>query len=224
MPKKGTYTAKQKKALYARMRKKYTSMGTPSGFPTSQRTKSRYSTSKLLTSTTGTLGSTVFRCNSIYDPDYTSTGHSAFMFDQMSAIYNHYVVVSATINIRVVPQGDSIEPFVSGVYLTDTATVPYTGYNEFIEAKKGTTRVMSGGVGGKSGNYKTSFNAKKFFNITDIRDVSRIGGLSNGNPTEEAYFVVWAQTLNATASDAWVHMITIDYVIEWSEPKDVPQS
>jgi len=49
-----------------------------------------------------TLGSHVFRGNSLYDPDYSGTGHQPRYFDQLSAIYGKYKVLSSNIVVEVI--------------------------------------------------------------------------------------------------------------------------
>lgn len=46
------------------------------------------------TITTSALGDFQFRLNSIYDPNFTGVGHQPYGFDQLSAIYNRYRVIS----------------------------------------------------------------------------------------------------------------------------------
>ncbi len=44
-------------------------------------------------------GQYTFRGNSLFDPDYTGTGHQPRYFDQYSAMYSKYKVLSSSINV-----------------------------------------------------------------------------------------------------------------------------
>lgn len=51
---------------------------------------------------TGLIGATqTYNLNSVYDPDNTSVGHQASGFDQMTPIYNKYVVYAVKVCISV---------------------------------------------------------------------------------------------------------------------------
>lgn len=41
----------------------------------------------------------VFRLNSLFDPDFTYTGHQPYGFDQLASIYGQYVVTSVGVEI-----------------------------------------------------------------------------------------------------------------------------
>jgi len=62
-----------------------------------------------------------FRCNSAYDPDYTSTGHQPLYYDEMSNMYKHYQVVKARIVITIA-QTSTVPEVISLFMDTDTDT------------------------------------------------------------------------------------------------------
>lgn len=220
MPRK--YTRKTKRKSRMRRRTKRFSQGVPSGMPTQRRATLRYATQSTLTSTSGTMSSHLFRANSVFDPDYTSTGHQPMGFDQWASLFNHYVVVGAKITCTVLSDNVTASPFVIGVYLSDDIGLPYTNWYGFKEARKGTQRFFNGGAQNTRAQTVSSFyGAKKFYNIKDIRDnFDRIGSLNTGNPSDGAYFVVYHQQVNST-SDAKNIMVTIDYIVDFSEPKNL---
>lgn len=78
--------------------KKYNSVDP---FPTGQFVKFTYTQSNVLYSGTGGIWGTeqVFRLNSIYDPDYTGSGHQPYGYDQMALLYKQYKVIGAMIEI-----------------------------------------------------------------------------------------------------------------------------
>lgn len=57
----------------------------------------------------------VYRGNSIYDPDFTGTGHQPLGHDQYSSFYHKYCVVGAYVTVRFVPCTDTYnEPIQAG--------------------------------------------------------------------------------------------------------------
>lgn len=199
--------------------------GTPSGMTKEKRVSLRYCQKVDISTTAGVLGSHVWRANSLYDPNYTDTvgDHQPMGFDNWADLYNHYTVESATIEAVWGVDSAIDNAYASGVYLTDVFTVPYTDHTEFKEAKKGTVKYCTGRSVTPM-KTKSSFDATKFFNITDVKDnVARIGSLTTTNPTEGAFFVTWIQGLNAS-SEQFQCVVTIDFNVVFSEPKDLPQS
>lgn len=201
----------------------YNPRGTPSGMPRTRRAYLRYADNVSITSTSGTMGSHLFRSNSCYDPDYTSTGHQPMGWDQWFLLYNHYVVVGAKISVTCLSDNSADAPYAFGVYLTDSTTAPYTTWSGFREARQGSQRLITGGATTNK-TCSTTFSAKKFYNVTDIKDnIDRLGALVNSDPTEGAYFVVYYQNITSY-TDTTNFMVTIDYIVDFSEPKNLALS
>lgn len=79
--------------------------------PARYRTTLRYMAKHgLSTGTLGLFGSEhTYRLNSLFDPDFTSTGHQPFGFDQLSVWYDKYLVTRARIELTVTdPTGDGL--------------------------------------------------------------------------------------------------------------------
>lgn len=71
------------------------------GFPV--RMPARLVYEDLLTIAPGaTLGSYVFRGNSLFDPDYTGTGHQPRYYDQLTAVYGRYKVLGSSITVEMI--------------------------------------------------------------------------------------------------------------------------
>lgn len=223
--KKVTYKRKPRRKVYRRRRKTRSSLynnSSLSGLPKTKRAVLRYVDSVTNNSATGLLAYKVFRANSIYDPYQSGIGHQPMGFDTWSSIYNHYVVLGAKISVKTLhtAQDDAI----TGIYLTDESTTPtYVDYTGFMEARRGTTRMISSNQI-KPAYTLGKYSTKKFFNVTDVKDnFDRLGSLVTTNPTDQAYWVLWFQALNAATVGA-THIVTIDYIVEFSEPKDMEQS
>lgn len=216
--KKRTY--KRRRTGYRR--KRFTaSMGAATIFPRSQVAKLRYTSSMQLTSVFGSLTSDTITLTSPYAPE-SSGGHQPLGFDQHTALYNHYVVLGAKVTFKVLDYttGNGGASMV-GSYISDDNGAPYSTYTSFIEGRRGPYRAitnMRNSVG-----WTSKFSTKKFFNVTDVKDnLDRLGSGVTTSPLENAYMHVWAQCLNATdASSQYTIQYTIDYIIAFSEPKDI---
>lgn len=195
----------------------------PSGMPTQRIAKLRYAEQTTITSTSGVLDSIRFRANGIFDPNVDIGGHQPMGFDQWSTLFNHYVVLGSKLTMSIVPFDAGGGPCATGAYLTDGSTVPYTSASEFMEAKKGTVKLISPDQ--RKATYVVSkFSAKKFYNVKDVKDnVSRIGSPVSADPSDQAYYVIWVQNRDGSTSSYSV-LVQIDYIVLFSEPKDLTQS
>lgn len=88
-------------------------------FPATMFTKLRYSQQLILytDNLTNRTGSEVaFRLGSLFDPDFTTTGHQPLGFDQLAAIYKLYRVYKVDIQVRVTGRfGSGVTFVVAGV-------------------------------------------------------------------------------------------------------------
>lgn len=196
-------------------------MGYVSGMPKVRRARLRYSDTVELTSTLGGLGIYKFRANSIHDPDFDSIGHQPMGHDQWAQLYNHYVVVGAKITVKCLASA-TVAAGAMGCYISDDTSVPYSTLDGFIESKRGSWRTFTHQRNAVS--FHTNFSTKKFFNITDIKDnFDRLGALVGSNPLDSAMFNLYYFDLSNLTS-SYKAMITIDYIVDYSEPKDMLQS
>jgi hypothetical protein len=74
----------------------------------------------------GTSSSYTWRLNSLYDPDYTSTGKQPYMYDQYSAVYNRYRVIKTELIVDIVNNSSTV-PCAAALYV-DNVTTSSTSY------------------------------------------------------------------------------------------------
>jgi len=200
--------------------------GVPSGMPTQRTASLRYVTKIELTPVLGALRDYIFRANSLFDPDQTGAGHQPMGRDTWATLYNHYVVLGSKITIEASQQeasGSVSNIAAVGVYLNDSITIAYTDMTEYAEARRGQYKLVNSRQT-KPAKLSNSFSAKNFFNITDVKDnKSEIGALVGFNPTEAAYYHVWGQTMDSSTT-VITYIVTIDYIVSFSEPKSLAQS
>lgn len=187
--------------------------------------KLRYVDTITLSATSGAIASHLFRANSLYDPDYTATGHQPMRFDQMAAFYADYVVVGAKITAKYIGNinTSNIAPMNFVIYLDDDTTGPALLRSE-MEDGKCKYKIISQDAGSKCSLTKT-FSAKKFFNITNIKDnLARIGATCSNNPSDQAYFVLSLQAADLSSTVSGTFLVTIEYIAIFSQPIDVAAS
>lgn len=93
-------------------------------FPNSKLVRHKYVDSFALPAASGAGLNVVWqwRANSVYDPDYTTTGHQPMFHDQMAAEYNHYTVLHSTIRVSFPPESTTKQNIL--LWCDDDSSVP----------------------------------------------------------------------------------------------------
>lgn len=147
------------------------------------------------------LGTYVFRLNSLYDPDLTSTGHQPMGFDQWSSMYYNYRVFKTFINVKLALNTQNpatvafcITPFAlttSSVDITRLIEQPYCKYRHYeYEVPQRA--------------YKRMVHIPKIVNQTVLqyRGDDNNWALTNANPAQVCNFTIVAGgTVPANAVD-----------------------
>lgn len=184
------------------------------GLPDNMTTTVRYRTRVELNPAAGALSTYVFRANSIYDPDYTSTGHQPLGYDQLSALYNHYTVLSSTIKASF--GGTFGTSAYCGLITTDQSSTVIPSY-ALAENPSSTCMYLEGGPSSsqKLPSISNSFNAKKFFGVNDPVDaINDLGAPMGSNAYYAAYFIVFLQAADFTTDLAAISvLVDIEYKV-----------
>jgi hypothetical protein len=199
----------------------YRPSGVVMGFPRERRVKLVYVDHFNVTGASGTLENRQFRLNSLFDPDYTATGHQPLAFDQWAAFYNHYCVHSARFEVQANNSGSS--GTLTGIYVSDDQAVP-TSLLSMMEL--GAEVQMSNTYSGSLPSvHKGVLDVAKFFN-RDKRAITTDYSLRaavTANPTEIVFLNVCAQNFSL-ASHATQFLVRIEFDATFMEPKDLPAS
>lgn len=227
--KPSTRYTKRKPVSRYRKRRIPRSVTTLSNIPTMQ--KLRYVTNVYISASGGTPASHSFRANSLYDPDYTGTGHQPMRFDQLATFFARYIVVGAKITVSW--QGTTADaeavgaPAVCMIQLDDNGT-PGTDFTSLIEQGKCKYMLINDIAGRSPKKISQTFSAKKFFNISNIKDnMEPYGALVSTNPADDAYFHITLQSLLGTTGGISVtgyFLVVIDFIALFSEPITLAQS
>lgn len=203
----------------------------PLGFPTQTVVRLKYC-DQISLNVTAAPQTYVFAANSIYDPNVSGIGHQPGCFDTYASIYNHYTVLGSKITCKFFPTTttDNFQAVV-GVKLDDDATItPVTEMTTLIEQPSNLYRWKVLRTNALASNSATTvvhkYSAKKFFGVKDVKDNAlHLGALTGSSPTESANFIVCAGTTSEDVDLPVIQVIvTIEYIVHFSELKDIIKS
>lgn len=193
--------------------------GLQNPFPLQRNVILRYCANVTLDAAVGTIGKWQFRCNSLFDPDVTGTGHQPYGFDTLASIYNHYQVMKSFITIEGVAASVGLNAGngVAGILVSDDGTT--VSDIDTIREVKTSKWTMYDST--NKFTVSNSFDTKTMFPAT----FQALGANVTANPSEEALFTLWAAPALASVEPGAVYLaVTIDYVCKFWELKDLGQS
>lgn len=235
MPFKKKYVKKYRKSPRTYRRKRYVKKtgATPrsvipiNGFPNSMLVRMKYVQSVVLNPDGIAPVLYQFRCNSIYDPDYTGTGHQPRSSDEFAQIYKHYNVISSKITVRCNPStSTNTVPCVWGVVQT-TAPADLVGLtrDSIIETCKSSInryKVAGGDASfGNGGNLtqKAYWSARKEYGLKkgQVATYQPNSADFGASPTRSPVFTIWCDhsALNDPNPQEWT--VQIDYLVLLTE-------
>lgn len=222
-------TTSQSSARSKRVAKRSQTFGVPrwagrtrTGFPKELRIRHRYVDTFTMTSTAGALSNQTYSCNGMFDPDFTASGHQPLYFDQLTAIYNHYTVLSSKITVRCTQQGGTSPSIHAVVYINDdTTTVGSTLYSRMEQnsAVYGTILPDGNSTLTLSKKWKASEN----FGPSVIGDPN-LQGTAAANPTEQQFWTLTIGSADGSSTGGFYATVTIEYEAVWQELKDIATS
>lgn len=162
-------------------------------------------------STSGVLYDYVFQ-SSIYDPDFTATGHQPLWRDQYAAMYNNYRVNG--IAYKIFWKNTNINQMVIGLIQHSTVTTSDTDVNTLIE--RGTTRkFMLDSLNGRTNMTKGYLSVAKSYGMSRDQFNSDDGfdAAIGANPTKMAYLHLY--TLMRHTSAIVQAQIELTYYVEF---------
>lgn len=204
------------------------------GFPSKMRTKMRYCGLVSIDPPAATAGYYIFRANSIYDPNYTlssgtTSDHQPYTHDTWATLYDHYIVLGSIMKATITSAASGTgEGVVAGVLLDDSATFVVTDIELLMEKHYTKTALLTQSNSNKPLTLTKKFSAKRWFGVKDVVDNKSSYGANFGyNPSDSAYYGIFVGSLDDTYTDnppKFNIAVTIDYIVELSEPKELVQS
>lgn len=160
-----------------------------------------------------------FWTNGMFDPEVAVGGHQPMFFDQLGAMYNHYIVLRSTITVNFAPVS---QPWVCGIYVDDDAVATYNALDVLCEQPSAT--FVTNNASGQSSTVSKSWDIKRAFGPFASGGTAYRGGPST-DPTETQSFRVFARPVDAlTTTRDCAYTVTIKYYAMWSELKEMNSS
>jgi len=169
----------------------------------------------------------VFRANSLYDPDFTGSGHQPNGFDQLMVAYNHYTVTRARINVRVLQVGTgggAIEPgaIVLGYSDNGNFMASQADYPTAVEKRN----VFASAFYGNATSTGNTFTISGSLDIAallgktpqQLIEMANLRGDSSNNPAEVFYFEVGLFSFSSNPGAITV-ISTVEFDAVFTEPK-----
>lgn len=220
------YHRRFKRNTYIRYRRSRTI-----GIPKTATVSLRYCTTKILAPTTAGLGvSTVFRCDSVYDPDYTGTGHQPVYRDVYTSMYNKYIVTGSKIWVKAIPyrgSGTATSVYSLGLYRRDhgdTTTMNIETMRENGVHTK-TIRMGNNDMPNSSVYMTDTFSLYKDVLAKDREKLLVDKGVSPSTAGAGQDWVLFVYTLSGSgtagggaADDNIIFEVTIQYRVKFCDP------
>lgn len=219
MPKRRTIRKAKRPIRKRRFKKR--SVIPSSLVPRSMVRKLKWTYADQLNGGAGTVDSLVFRTNNLYDPLYAAGGEQPRGYDQLGALYSYYTVLGARITVKYTANVDGENGNIGGVFLTRNPA-EYTSAINYIEQPLCRYATLPSG---QSRTLTMNFSTKKFFSLANVKDNEDYKALINSNPTNTAYFILFAGNASSASDLGAVNFIaTIEFIALFTEPVQLAQS
>lgn len=191
------------------------------GFPDTYKTKLKINVYAHLVAT-GTTNNWVYRANSLFDPEYAMGGNQPRYYDQLSAIYNKYLVLSCKAKVEFSNQSTTVPCTVALMY-SDSDPSALT-MDDIIENRysKYTTIGTASGTGNKRLSYYMPM--KSLLGQNSLNPDPYLYTSVGSNPVDEVYFMVSGQSVDASSQCNVYAIIELTYYCLFKGTKLVDQS
>lgn len=190
-------------------------------FPRMMKFRHRYVELLSLTAASGVTGTYNFSCNGMFDPNITGTGKQPMCFDQMTALYDHYVVIGSKIIVKATNHTTSQPPSYVSIFINDDTSNAPGSAAAYIANDRTYTIVPAGGV--KQGIVSARWSAKKIFGKGVLANTD-LQGTSAANPNEQSYYSINYGSVDQTTTAIVDIIVDIEYIAIWKEPRDIDLS
>jgi len=163
-----------------------------------------------------------FMVNSLYDPNYSGTGHQPSGFDALAALYKHYIVLKATVTVRAINTSTTVPAYIGGAFSRLTLDGDIDGTNPVINfEEQSSAKVFMLGVQGSGSETKTfrmSVIPHRFMGMSKPIADDRFWGDNSANPSESVFWNLLTCSVNHSSNPTVVYSIKTEFFTMWREP------
>lgn len=214
-----TTSSKMYNRLYKKQKRSYKRLprSLSIGAPDEMTVKLVYHDFYTHTHTSGALNVWQFRGNSVYDPDFTYTGHQPNGFDEMATLYQRYRVSGSLIQVNFSPLSSSGSnlPMV-GVVVPRAEDESISSLNAVCELPYAKMVNVSGNTADSAQHWQVSnyMTTKKMFGIKDIEDLD-YSSVVTSNPTAYWLWSVYTDSSNEASTSIVAITVKITYYVKF---------
>jgi len=196
-------------------------------FPEKHRVHLRYVDFVQMVSPLGVMAKFSYFTNGLFDPQVSVGGHQPMGWDQAIAYYNFAVVLGSKIKSTFEWTSNSasaLAPAVVGMELHSTGLSGlYTDWTAYAEAGYDAKVLPINAI--KGVQVAEKFNHEEYFQEDPRGALTETGNFATGNCVRTATYSMWIQSVDkATTSGVVLVKVQLDYDVEFSGPKQIPQS
>lgn len=178
----------------------------------------------LVLAPTATHTSYSFRGNSLYDPDYTGTGHQPLYFDQYSEIYNKYRVMGCSIRIDTNNASTASALYFIAYPSTDLGTL--TTISQALEQNRAKApKIIPLGQTYSSTRIKAYASSRKVLGLTKTQVMDEDNASTVGaNPLQVWYWNLFWESTDGNADVITHAIVKLTYYVQFFDRKIAQQS
>jgi len=191
--------------------------------PDQMMVKLTYSSTHTLTSTSGSLATYQFRQNSVYDPDFTGTGHQPLGYDEYANLYDRYVVYGTKVSIAVSGVTTGV-PGILSLRGSPNSTLPASSITQAIESPRVRWKLIGNLEGVNVNAVSAYYTTKALAGVSSLGQERDYRSSVTTNPSEVNYINVCWQSANEASTSACNIIVKIVYYVKFFDRKTLSQS
>lgn len=171
----------------------------------------------------------IFRTNSVFDPDFSTTGFQPYGFDQWSAFYDRYTVIGCKIRVTFVNNQLGLDdtsaprfPYVCCIAHLDES-VGLADIREYTMSTQNVNGVLTGAD--DKVELLMNVNPNKFMGVSGPVGNPSVTAPTNTNPTKMSYLHVAAGVVSGTVDGPQIRAyVQLEYSVVFTNPKQLGKS
>lgn len=177
-----------------------------------------------LTSTTGAFGTFAYNANSLYDPTTAVGGHQPMYYDQLTALYNKYIVNKSSFTYSFAPYSTTGGSTATAFCRVDDNASLGGGSVMYTQLETRGTKHVFCPIYEDNQVYTrkltATYDRKRYFK--NFENSNLVG--ENSDPSKLIYFLVGVQSDDLTTTTTFMGWVKITYNCTFYSLKDISSS